>query len=154
MPLKLHYGDVAAARKDAAHVVEERFSTTWVTHCCMGTSGAVAEFDPANNLTIYTNTQIPSLAQKDFLGALKSMGIKDRRVRVIKPCIGGGFGSKLDTYAYEYIAILLSYYTRRPVKVEFDRLRNLLPPPPGNRLSLISPRDAIRKANCFSGISP
>ena len=121
MPWKLHYGDVESARKEAAHVVEERFSTTWVTHCCMGTSGAIAEFDPSNNLTIYTNTQIPSLAQKDFMEALQTMGLNDRRVRVIKPCIGGGFGSKLDTYAYEYIAILLAFYTRRPVKIEFDR---------------------------------
>ena len=126
MPWKLHYGDVEAARKKAAYVVEERFSTTWVTHCCMGTSGAIAEFDPANNLTIHSNTQIPSLAQKDFLEALKVMGLKDRRVRVIKPCIGGGFGSKLDTYAYEYIAILLAFYTRRPVKIEFDRTEEFI----------------------------
>jgi xanthine dehydrogenase molybdenum-binding subunit len=126
MPWKLHYGDVEAAKKEAAHVVQERFSTTWVTHCCMGTSGAIAEFDPANNLTIHTNTQIPSLAQKDFLNALKAMGLKDRRVRVIKPCIGGGFGSKLDTYAYEHIAILLAFYTRRPVKVEFDRTEEFI----------------------------
>jgi len=121
VPWKLHYGDVDTARQQAAHVVEDRFSTTWVTHCCLGASGAVAEFDPVNNLTIYTNTQIPSLAQKDFLEALKAMGLKDKRVRVIKPCIGGGFGSKLDTYAYEYIAILLAFHTRRPVKIEFDR---------------------------------
>jgi CO/xanthine dehydrogenase Mo-binding subunit len=126
IPWKLHYGDVEAARKEAAHVVEERFSTTWVTHCCMGTSGAIAEFDPTNNLTIHSNTQIPSLAQKDFLSALKAMGLKDRRVRVIKPCIGGGFGSKLDTYAYEYIAILLAFYTRRPVKIEFDRTEEFI----------------------------
>jgi xanthine dehydrogenase molybdenum-binding subunit len=121
MPWKLHYGDVEAARREAAFVVEDRFSTTWVTHCCLGTSGAVAEFDPANNLTIHSNTQIPSLAQKDFLEALSTLGLKDRRVRVVKPCIGGGFGSKLDTYAYEYIAILLAFHTRRPVKIEFDR---------------------------------
>ncbi len=126
MPWKLHYGDVDAARKEAAYVVEDRFSTTWVTHCCLGTSGAIAEFDPANNLTIHSNTQIPSLAQKDFLGALNTMGLKGRRVRVIKPCIGGGFGSKLDTYAYEYIAILLAFHTRRPVKVEFDRAEEFI----------------------------
>jgi xanthine dehydrogenase molybdenum-binding subunit len=117
---------VDAARQEAAHVVEDRFSTTWVTHCCMGASGAVAEFDPINNLTIHTNTQIPSLAQKDFLEALKAMGLKDKRVRVIKPCIGGGFGSKLDTYAYEYIAILLAFNTRRPVKIEFDRTEEFI----------------------------
>ena len=126
MPWKLHYGDVDAARQAAAHVVEDRFSTTWVTHCCMGASGAIAEFDPINNLTIYTNTQIPSLAQKDFLEALKTMGLSDKRVRVIKPCIGGGFGSKLDTYAYEYIAILLAFHTRKPVKIEFDRAEEFI----------------------------
>jgi len=126
MPWKLHYGDVDAAAREAAFTVSERFTTTWVTHCCMGTSGAIAEFDPGNNLTIHSNTQIPSLAQKDFLEALATMGLPNRRVRVIKPCIGGGFGSKLDTYAYEYIAILLAYHTRRPVKIEFDRTEEFI----------------------------
>jgi xanthine dehydrogenase molybdenum-binding subunit len=126
LPWKLHYGDVETARREAAFTVSERFTTTWVTHCCMGTSGAIAEFDPANNLTIHSNTQIPSLAQKDFLEALAVMGLPNRRVRVIKPCIGGGFGSKLDTYAYEYIAILLAYHTRRPVKIEFDRIEEFI----------------------------
>ena len=121
MPWKLHYGDVDAARQQAAWVVENRFTTTWVTHCCMGTSGAIAEFDHANNLSIYSNTQIPSLAQKDFVGVLKALGLKDKSVRVVKPCIGGGFGSKLDTYAYEHIAILLAYFARKPVKIVFDR---------------------------------
>jgi len=122
MPWNIHYGDVEKAEKKSAFVVEDRFTTTWVTHCCMGTSGAVALFDASENLTIYTNTQIPSLAHKDFLEALKSMGIENKRVRVIKPIIGGGFGSKLDTYAYEHIAILLAYKCRKPVKVVFDRV--------------------------------
>jgi len=121
LPWKLHYGDVDQAQKEAAFVVEDRFSTTWVTHCCMGTSGAVALFDSNDNLTIYSNTQIPSLAQKDFLEALKAMGLKNKRVRVIKPVIGGAFGSKLDTYAYEHIAILLAHKCRKPVKITFSR---------------------------------
>jgi len=121
MPWNLHYGDVEAAKLEAAFRVEDRFTTTWVTHCCMGTSGAIADFDHANNLTVHTNTQIPSLAQKDFLETLKALGLKDKRVRVIKPCIGGGFGSKLDTYAYEHVAILLAWHARRPVKILFGR---------------------------------
>mmetsp|Transcript_22151 Transcript_22151/g.10564 ORF Transcript_22151/g.10564 Transcript_22151/m.10564 type:complete len:758 (+) Transcript_22151:1601-3874(+) len=121
LPWKLHYGDVDAAEKEAAFLVDDHFTTTWVTHCCMGTSGAIADFDNLDNLTIYTNTQIPSLAQKDFIEALKEMGLESKRVRVIKPCIGGAFGSKLDTYAYEHIAILLAYHARKPVKVVFDR---------------------------------
>ncbi len=121
MPWNLHYGDVESAKLEAAFTVQERFTTTWVTHCCMGTSGAIADFDHANNLTVHTNTQIPSLAQKDFLETLKALGLKDKRVRVIKPYIGGGFGSKLDTYAYEHVAILLAWHPRRPVKILFGR---------------------------------
>ena len=121
MPWNLHYGDVEAAKREAAFSVEERFTTTWVTHCCMGTSGAIADFDHANNLTIHTNTQIPSLAQKDFLETLKTLGLEDKTVRVVKPYIAGGFGSKLDTYAYEHVAILLAWHARRPVKIMFSR---------------------------------
>lgn len=122
LPWHLHYGDVEQAQKESAFVVEERFTTQWVTHCCLGTSGAIALFDAKSNLTIHTNTQIPSLAQKDFLESLKAMGLENKRVRVIKPTIGGGFGSKLDTYAYEHIAILLAHATRKPVKILFDRV--------------------------------
>ncbi|MCP4722707.1 MAG: molybdopterin-dependent oxidoreductase, partial [Desulfobacteraceae bacterium] len=122
LPWSLHYGDVEKAEQEAAFVVEDRFTTTWVTHCCLGTSGAIALFDAKDNLTVYTNTQIPSLAQKDFLEALKAMGLKNKRARVIKPVIGGGFGSKLDTYAYEHIAILLAHKSRKPVKIVFDRV--------------------------------
>ncbi len=122
MPWNIHYGDVEKAEQESAFVVEDKFTTTWVTHCCMGTSGAIALFDAADNLTIYSNTQIPSLAQKDFLESLKAMGLENKRARVIKPIIGGGFGSKLDTYAYEHIAILLAHKCKKPVKIVFDRV--------------------------------
>ncbi len=121
LPWKMKYGDVDAARKEAEYVVERTYTTTWVTHCCLGTSGAIAEFDSNNNLTIWTNTQIPSLAQKDFTTALKDLGLMNKSVRIRKPCIGGAFGSKLDTYAYEHIAIVLAYKTRKPVRILFDR---------------------------------
>jgi xanthine dehydrogenase molybdenum-binding subunit len=123
---KMHFGDVEVARKAAKYVVEGSYTTTWVTHCCLGMSGALAEFDTDNNLTIWTNTQIPSLAQKDFINALKELGLENKRVRVRKPCIGGGFGSKLDTYAYEHIAILLAHKTRKPVRILFDREEEFL----------------------------
>jgi len=121
LPWRLVAGDVEEARKNSAYVAEDRFKVTWVTHCCMGTSGCIALFDLRNNLTIYSITQIPSLAQRDFTDALSAMGLKDKKVRVIKTTIGGGFGSKLDTYAFEYIAILLAYKTRKPVKILFTR---------------------------------
>lgn len=121
MPWRLICGDVEKAKQESAYIVEDTFSTQWVTHCCLGTSGCIAHFDMHNNLTMYSNTQIPSLAQNDFVEALNAFGLKNRRVRIIQAVIGGGFGSKLDTYAYEYIAILLALKTRKPVKIIFTR---------------------------------
>ncbi len=117
LPWKFEAGNVDEARRDSAFVAEDRFTLTWVTHCCLGTDGIIADFDLRNNLTVYRNTQIPHLAQRDFNDALRAMGLKGSKSRVIKPTIGGGFGSKLDTYAFEYIAILLAYVTRKPVKI-------------------------------------
>jgi CO/xanthine dehydrogenase Mo-binding subunit len=121
MPWKLATGDVESAKKEAAYVVEDTFRTQWVTHCCLGASGCIASFDINHNLTMYSNTQIPYLAQKDFMEALGTFGFKNKKVRIIQSVIGGGFGSKLDTYAYEYIAILLALKTRKPVKILFSR---------------------------------
>lgn len=121
LPWRLVSGDVETAKKESKYIVEDTFTTQWVTHCCMATSGCVALFDPNYNLTLYSNTQIPSLAQNDFIEALNAMGLKNKKVRIIQVTIGGGFGSKLDTYPYEYIAILLAYKTGKPVKIVFSR---------------------------------
>ncbi|MGB7575357.1 MAG: molybdopterin cofactor-binding domain-containing protein, partial [Thermodesulfobacteriota bacterium] len=83
LPWRLIAGDVDEARKNSAYVAEDRFKVTWVAHCCLGTSGCLAQFDMKNNLTIYSITQIPSLAQKDYVDALAAMGLKDKKVRVI-----------------------------------------------------------------------
>ncbi|MCP4898944.1 MAG: molybdopterin-dependent oxidoreductase, partial [bacterium] len=49
------------------------------------------------------------------------VGLPPEKVRVIQATIGGGFGSKLDIYAYEPIAVHLARATRRPVKLVFNR---------------------------------
>ncbi len=121
LPWKFICGDVQKAKKNSIHVVEDAFTTQWVTHCCLGTSGCIACFDINNNLTMYSNTQIPSLAQKDYIEALAAFGLKNKRVRIIQCAIGGGFGSKLDTYSYEYLAILLAMKTGKAVKIIFSR---------------------------------
>lgn len=114
-------GDMEAGQKAARHIIEGEFSTPWVQQSCMGTAGCIAEFDMSNNLTIWCKTQIPFLAQRDFIGALPALGLNGKNVRVILPAIGGGFGTGLDTHAYEYIAILLSFQTGRPVKILYNR---------------------------------
>jgi CO/xanthine dehydrogenase Mo-binding subunit len=113
LPWKLVCGDVEEGKAKAKYIVEHDFRTTFVSHCCLGTSGVVAEFDLDKNLTMYSITQIPYLAQGDYLEALKALGLGRSSVRVLCQTIGGGFGSKLDTHCYEFIAILLGLCHRQ-----------------------------------------
>ncbi len=111
-------GDVAEGERESAVVVEDVFWLHYVTHCCMGVSGVIAEFDNSGNLLLYSNTQVPFLHKREFAELL---GIDPGRIRIIQPPIGGGFGSKLDIYPFEPIAIFLAKLTRRPVKLVFTR---------------------------------
>jgi len=128
-------GDVSAGRRAARHVAEGEFSTPLVQQSCMGTAGCIAEFDGTGNLTMWTKTQIPFLAQRDFNQALSAMGLRGKNTRVIVPALGGGFGSGLDTHAYEYIAILLARRTGRPVKIVYTR---------DEEFARLSPRQSTR----------
>lgn len=114
-------GDLEAGKRAARYVAEGEYSTQWVQQSCMGTAGCIAEFDMNSNLTIWAKTQIPFLAQRDFNNALSAMGLRGKNARVIVPTLGGGFGTGLDTHAYEYIAILLAFRTGKPVKIVYNR---------------------------------
>ncbi|MBW2038476.1 MAG: xanthine dehydrogenase family protein molybdopterin-binding subunit [Deltaproteobacteria bacterium] len=129
LPWKLEVGDVDKAREESAYVVKDGFRTTWVAQCCMGTSGCIAEFDLNNNLTIYSVTNVP-FGGKDRLDTfLRNIGINGT-TRVLTPVVGGSFGTKLDTDMYEFIAVLLAWKTRCPVKILFSREEEFKTCPP------------------------
>src|ERR1019366_5473277 len=119
--VKHRSGDLAAGERASKYIVEGEFSTPLIQQACMGTAGCIAEMDTRGNLTMWAKTQIPFLAQRDFIRALEAMGLPGRNARVIVPTLGGAFGTGLDTHAYEYIAILLAHRTGRPVKILYDR---------------------------------
>lgn len=115
---EFRHGDLAAAVEASDVVVDNVFRPHHVTHCCMGTSCAIADFDHNGKLTIWTQTQYPYNYKMDLAPAL---GIGPGDIRVIQPPVGGAFGSKLDVYPYEPIAALLAKKTGRPVKVIYTR---------------------------------
>ncbi len=112
------HGDIAAAEAASDIVVEHEFEVPYVTHCCMGPSCVLADFDTTGKLTIYSQTQYPYNYKMDLAPAL---GIHPGDIRVIQPPVGGAFGSKLDVYPFEPICALLAKATRRPVKLTFSR---------------------------------
>jgi CO/xanthine dehydrogenase Mo-binding subunit len=119
-------GDVAQGEAESDVVIEDVFHLHYVTHCCMGVSGVIAEFDPRGNLLLYSNTQVPFLHKREFAELL---GMDPGRIRIIQPPIGGGFGSKLDVYPFEPIAIFLAKITQRPVKLVFTREEEFIASP-------------------------
>src|SRR5256712_615198 len=116
-------GDVDRAFAEAAAVVEDTYTLNFVTPACLGTMVAIADWDPADKLTMWTTTQVPFLYQRDLAAAL---GITGDRVRVLQPPIGGNFGRGLDLYPIDVIAALLARRVRRPVKIEFDRVEEFI----------------------------
>ncbi|MCZ2414194.1 MAG: xanthine dehydrogenase family protein molybdopterin-binding subunit, partial [Burkholderiales bacterium] len=115
---EFRHGDLAAAEAASDLIVDNVFRPHHVTHCCMGTSCAIADFDHNGKLTIWTQTQYPYNYKMDLAPAL---GMDPGDIRVIQPPVGGAFGSKLDVYPYEPIAALLAKKTGRPVKVTYTR---------------------------------
>jgi xanthine dehydrogenase molybdenum-binding subunit len=126
MTFEYEQGDVAAGEAASDVVLEDTFKLHYVTHCCMGVSGIIAEFDSSGNLTLHSNTQVPFLHKREFAEILS---MDPARIRIIQPPIGGGFGSKLDIYPFEPICVFLAKATRRPVKLIYTREEEFLASP-------------------------
>jgi carbon-monoxide dehydrogenase large subunit len=65
------------------------------------------------DVTLYSTTQVPHILR---LLAAAGLGLHETKLRVVAPDVGGGFGSKLDVYAEELLAIAISRRLGRPVK--------------------------------------
>jgi xanthine dehydrogenase molybdenum-binding subunit len=115
---QLSAGDITRAEAESDFVLETEFDLPYVTHCCMGTSCVLADFDAGGKLTIYSQTQYPYNYKMDLAPAL---GMHAGDIRVMQPPVGGAFGSKLDVYPFEPICALLAKATQRPVKLTFSR---------------------------------
>src|SRR5881396_681474 len=142
-PLRYQFshGDVDRALAEAAAVVEDTYRLSFVTQACLGTMVAIADWDLAGNLTMWTTTQVPFLYQRD-LG--ETLGIGGERVRVLQPPVGGNFGRGLDIYPIDVIAALLARRVHRPVKIEFDRVEEFVACP-GREPCLIRLRTAAAR---------
>ncbi|HWS44668.1 MAG TPA: xanthine dehydrogenase family protein molybdopterin-binding subunit [Acidimicrobiia bacterium] len=113
---------VDAAFANAAHVVKERYLQQRLIPMAMEPRGVCVVPQPfAGEYTIYSSTQIPHIL-KVMLGI--TCGLAEHKLRVIAPSVGGGFGSKLNVYAEEVLALALARRLKRPVKWIEDRSEN------------------------------
>jgi carbon-monoxide dehydrogenase large subunit len=97
---------VDRAFAEAAHTVDERYVQQRLIPAAMETRGvAVVPGVYGGDLTVYSATQIPHIL-KIMIAA--TCGVPEHKVRVIAPAVGGGFGSKLNVYAEDLIAVALA----------------------------------------------
>jgi len=107
------HGDVEAAFASAYRIYEHRFSTQLVHPGYTEPRAAVASWDGNGDLVVWANTQLP-FDMKNMLAEI--LDLPARKVRVIVPGIGGGFGGKLRV-GVEHFAAWLARKSGRPVKV-------------------------------------
>jgi len=111
--------------KEADVVVKERILQQRLFPIAMEGRGLVAEYDNFDKrLTLWTSSQVPHFIRL-FVGT--ACGLAESQVRVIAgPDVGGGFGSKLRPYPEEYLAVVASKLSGRPVKWIESRSENLV----------------------------
>jgi aerobic carbon-monoxide dehydrogenase large subunit len=127
---------------EASVVVEQRVVNQRLTPVAIEPRGVIAQYVPASDeVTLYTSTQVPHFV-RTFVAVV--CGISEAKVRVIAPDVGGGFGSKLNTYAEEYVAVAVSKALGgTPVKWTESRSENMLATTHG--------RDHVQYAKLYAG---
>ncbi len=106
-------GDIEHGFAQADRVFEHRFQTSMVHQGYTEPRAAVAAWDSAGQVTVWSNTQLPFDIQNTLAEILQ---IPPSAIRIVVPGIGGGFGGKLRI-GVEHFAALLAKKTGRPVKV-------------------------------------
>ncbi|CAA9437326.1 MAG: Aerobic carbon monoxide dehydrogenase (quinone), large chain [uncultured Rubrobacteraceae bacterium] len=115
-------GDTDAAFAKANVVIKERYIQQRLLPTAIEPRATVAFQDPGHNgYVVYSATQVPHLAK---IVLSLATGIPENEIRVVAPDVGGGFGSKLNVYREEILALVLAKKLGTPVKFNEDRSEN------------------------------
>ncbi len=115
--IEFELGNVEAGFKKADHVFEGEYIVPKVQQVSIEPHVVVTYWDEDDRLVIRTSTQVPFHARRILAPVL---GLPPKRIRVIKPRIGGGFGGKQEVLI-EDVAAHLTIATGRPVRFEYTR---------------------------------
>ena len=120
----MRYGDADAVFATAPHVfAEEIFQHRGAAMTLEGRAVLASNDTATDMLTVWSATQTPHICRRSIADLL------DREletVRVIAPCVGGGFGTKAPFYAEEVVVPVAALKLGRPVKWIEDRREHFL----------------------------
>jgi xanthine dehydrogenase molybdenum-binding subunit len=111
-------GDWENAKQNSDVLIEGRYETQVMQHCHLENHTAYAYIDDLEKIVIVTSSQIPHIVRR-VVG--EALGLPWSQIRVIKPCIGGGFGNKQDVILEPMVAFLTRKLDGLPVRLRLDR---------------------------------
>lgn len=114
-------GDVEAALKTSAVVVEADYTTSMIEHSALETEGGRAWWEDGK-LYVTACTQNPHYDRDDLV---RFLGLKPEDLVVIQAETGGGFGGKLDVSVQPYLA-LATWHLKRPTRMVYTREESFL----------------------------
>ncbi|MEO1816221.1 MAG: molybdopterin cofactor-binding domain-containing protein [Acetobacterium sp.] len=114
------HGDVEAVLRDCAVTLEQTYHTKANQQVMMETFRSFTYLDAYGRLNCVTSTQIPFHVRRILAHALD---LPKAQIRVIKPRVGGGFGSKQTAVSQIYPA-LVTLKTGKPAMLIYSRREN------------------------------
>ncbi|MEM3420945.1 MAG: molybdopterin cofactor-binding domain-containing protein [Candidatus Hadarchaeum sp.] len=115
--IEVKTGDPERGLKEADVVVEHTIKNHYAQHCALEPHSCISYLDHTGRLVVRSSTQVPYYARRIIAHCLQ---LPERMVRVIKPRIGGGFGSKQEIVV-EDVCAMFTLRTKRPVRLVFNR---------------------------------
>ena len=115
--IRIDIGDVEKGFEQADRIFESIYHVPKVQQAHIEPHVVITYWDEDDRLVIRTSTQVPFHARRMLAPVLH---LPPRRIRVIKPRIGGGFGGKQEVLI-EDVAAHLTIATGRPVRYEYTR---------------------------------
>ncbi len=115
--IRIDIGDVEKGFAEADEIFEAEYEVPKVQQAHIEPHVVVTYWDEDDRLVIRTSTQVPFHVRRMMAPVL---GLPVKRIRVIKPRIGGGFGGKQEVLM-EDVAAHLTIATKQPVLYEYTR---------------------------------
>src|SRR5499427_8845414 len=120
----LENGDIEAAARAAEVTVTREFRMQRQSGAPLECRGVLACRDHRlDEVVLYTSTQTPHTVR---VALAEILDIEERRIRVVAPDVGGGFGPKARLYPEEIILAALVLELDHPVRWIEDRSEHLL----------------------------
>lgn len=115
--IRIDIGDVEKGFAEADHIFEEEYDVPKVQLAHIEPHVTLTYWDEDDRLVVRTSTQVPFHVRRQISPVI---GLPIKRIRVVKPRVGGAFGGKQE-FLIEDVPAHLTIATGRPVIYEMNR---------------------------------